>query len=47
MDDLKDAIKQKKANDLQDIDADRLELYLAMVGYTWLETNIPVVKELK
>ncbi|KAG3078994.1 hypothetical protein PC122_g12392, partial [Phytophthora cactorum] len=34
--DLKDAIKAKKPNDLKDVDADKLQLFLAKKGDRWL-----------
>ncbi|GMF49697.1 unnamed protein product [Phytophthora lilii] len=43
--DLKEAIKDKKKNDLKKTDADRLELYLAKKGDAWLTEN--EVKEVR
>ncbi|GMF35071.1 unnamed protein product [Phytophthora lilii] len=36
---LKEAIKDKKKNDLEKTDADKLELYLAKKGDAWLTEN--------
>jgi energy-coupling factor transporter ATP-binding protein EcfA2 len=46
--DLKKLIKQKKANDLQDVDADRLDLYLAMTSDgLWLDAGTDVARRLE
>ncbi|KAF1324559.1 hypothetical protein FI667_g9722, partial [Globisporangium splendens] len=45
--DLKDAIKTEKANDLKSVDADRLRLYLAKRGNSWLPSRDDDVVALK
>ncbi|KAF4028105.1 hypothetical protein GN244_ATG20237 [Phytophthora infestans] len=39
VDDLKEAIKAKKTNDFKEVDADKLQLFLAKKGDAWLRDN--------
>nr|QUJ09355.1 crinkler 31 [Plasmopara viticola] len=46
--DLKNAIKKKMENELKDVDADKLQLFLTKKGdKTWLESSADDVKKLK
>ncbi|POM79466.1 Crinkler (CRN) family protein, partial [Phytophthora palmivora] len=38
-DDLKDAIRAKKSNDLANIDADKLELFPASLNDEWIDAD--------
>ncbi|GMF31505.1 unnamed protein product [Phytophthora lilii] len=41
--DLKEVIKEKKPNDFKDIDADKLQLFLAKKDGAWLKSKDPAV----
>ncbi|KAG3048643.1 hypothetical protein PI124_g13412, partial [Phytophthora idaei] len=48
VDDLKKVIKVEKPNDLKDVDADKLQLFLGKTdGGAWLESDSEDVKKLK
>ncbi|KAL3659397.1 hypothetical protein V7S43_015668 [Phytophthora oleae] len=47
VDELKNTIKEKKKNDLKDVDANNLQLFLARNGNTWLSSCAEGVKKLK
>ncbi|EGZ26163.1 hypothetical protein PHYSODRAFT_482151, partial [Phytophthora sojae] len=44
---LKVAIKAEQSNDLKDVDADRLQLFLAKDGGAWLKTSSEAAKQLQ